>query len=193
MAESSVQYDVTQYNGEPDLSVLIKKAVVGDQLAFSQIYKLHSGKMYSLCKRYAGTSGDADDFFQEGYIKVFRNLESYQGAGSFEGWMRRIFVNTCLDFLRKKNGRFATVDMDESVEMHLTDTVQIPDKLSNDELVKMIQTMPEGYRVIVNLYLVEGYTHKEIGDMLGISEGTSKSQLSKAKNKLREMIIKSNA
>ncbi len=193
MPDGTVKYHYEEGNGEPDLSVLIKRAIGGDDAAFSQIYKLHSGKMYSLCKRYAGSSGDADDFFQEGYIKVYRSLGAYSGSGSFEGWLRRIFVNTCLDFLRKKNNRFITVDEDSNADLQLIGTTEIPDKLSNDELVKMIQTMPDGYRIIVNLYLVEGYTHKEIADMLSISEGTSKSQLSKAKTKLKEMIIKSNA
>jgi RNA polymerase sigma-70 factor (ECF subfamily) len=193
MPDESFKYNVVQGNPDQELTVLIRKAVVGDQAAFSQIYKLHSGKMYSLCKRYAGSSGDADDYFQEGYIKVYRNLESYSGSGSFEGWLRRIFVNTCLDFLRKKSERFSMVDIDDSTDMLVAESSQMPDKLSNDELVKMIQAMPEGYRIIVNLYLVEGYSHREIADMLGISEGTSKSQLSKAKNKLKEMITKRNA
>lgn len=172
------------------LSVLIKMSIKGDEKAFKAIYDMLAGKMYSLCLRYAGNTNDANDFFQEGIIRVYKNLESYKGAGSFEGWARKIFVNSCLDLLNTKQ----KVVFDE-----LKDNILIPssdlqgyEKLSQADLLKLIQKLPNGYRTIVNLYLVEEYNHKEIAQILGISEGTSKSQLSRAKTILQKNIAEVN-
>lgn len=168
------------------LAVLIQMAIQEDEKAFREIYNMLSGKMYSLCIRYTGNTHDADDVFQEGLIRLYRNLNKYQGTGSFEGWARRIFVNSCLDHLKNKQ---------KLLYAELTDNTDLPtnelsgvDKLTQSDLIKVIQELPSGYRLIVNLYLVEGYTHKEIGEMLGISEGTSKSQLSRAKVILQKNI-----
>jgi RNA polymerase sigma factor (sigma-70 family) len=177
-------------NFEEDISVYIKKAVAGDQKAFKHIYELHSGKMYSLCKRYGGSNEDADDLFQEGYMKVFSSLKAYKGLGSFEGWVRRIFVNTCLDYLKAKPNFQIISEVEIPPDQHPTITGEQELKLTNDELLKTIQDLPSGYRLIINLFLIEGYSHKEIGDMLQITEGTSKSQLYKAKTKLQEVILK---
>lgn len=179
-------------NGDSNIMVLIKKAHGGDEKAFRQIYEMHSGKMYSLCKRYSGVSADADDLFQEGYIKVYNNLGAYKGLGSFEGWVRRIFINTCLDYLKRKRNLVFTDKIELKQDLHPYIDAENAIKLSNEELLKIIQKMPDGYRTIVNLYLIEGYNHREIGEMLQINEGTSKSQLSKAKNKLQEIITKQN-
>lgn len=179
-----------QGNALADPDVLVDKAMGGDQVAFRQLYDMYAGRMYSLCKRYAGPSVETDDLFQEGFLKVYKNLQHFRREGSFEGWMRRIFVNTCLDFLKKNNPHFITLDVEESTHIHPITQHTSYHKLLNDELLKIIHQMPEGYRTIVNLHLVEGYAHKEIAQLLGISEGTSKSQLFKAKNRLKEMIEK---
>lgn len=162
----------------------------GDEKAFKAIYDKLAGKMYSLCLRYAGNSYDANDFFQEGIIRVYKNLSGFKGSGSFEGWARKIFVNTCLDMLKNKQ---KTVFDQLSEDMQLTSSpIQGLEKLSQSELLKMIQQLPNGYRTIVNLYLVEEYNHKQIAEMLGISEGTSKSQLSRAKTILQRSITEIN-
>ncbi|MEI2750138.1 MAG: RNA polymerase sigma factor [Ferruginibacter sp.] len=165
-------------------------STIGDEKAFKAIYDKLAGKMYSLCLRYAGNSYDANDFFQEGIIRVYKNLSGFKGSGSFEGWARKIFVNTCLDMLKTKQ---RTVFDPLSDDMQLTSsTIQGLEKLSQAELLKMIQQLPNGYRTIVNLYLVEEYNHKQIAEMLGISEGTSKSQLSRAKTILQRSITEIN-
>jgi len=179
-------------NGDSDIGVFIKKTLEGDDNAFRYIYDLYSGKMYSLCRRYAGVV-DADDLFQEGSIKVFRSLANYKGLGSFEGWIRKIFVNTCLDFLKKENKMVFLENIEDKEEIHPSVEAENFITLSSDDLLKIIQSMPDGYRTIVNLYLIEGYSHKEISEMLKINEGTSKSQLSKARAKLQEIILKQNA
>jgi RNA polymerase sigma-70 factor (ECF subfamily) len=180
--------DTVTDNPEATLSVYLARAIKGDERAFREIYNLYSSKMYSVCTRYAGNTNDADDVFQEGFIKVYKNLAAFKGLGSFEGWVRKIFVHTCLDFLRRKKDVYRTTDLENKEEMLTADTGDIMVKMSTDELHKIIQGLPHGYRTIVNLYLVEGYSHNEIADMLQISEGTSKSQLSRAKIKLQEVI-----
>lgn len=182
------QINAGQGNDTAQPDVLIKRAISGDHNAFKQLYDTYAGRMYSLCKRYAGPSAEADDLFQEGFLKVYKNLAHFRGEGSFEGWLRRIFVNTCLDFLKKNNPLLITLDVEERPQIHPVTQHTSYDKLSNNELLKLIQAMPEGYRTIVNLHLVEGYSHKEVAELLGISEGTSKSQLFKAKNRLKELI-----
>jgi RNA polymerase sigma factor (sigma-70 family) len=172
------------------LSVLIQMAIQDDEKAFREIYDMLSGKMYSLCVRYTGNSHDADDVFQEGLIRLYRNLNKYQGTGSFEGWARRIFVNSCLDYLKSKQ-KLLYAELSDNTDVPTSDLSGI-DKLSQADLLKVIQKLPSGYRLVVNLYLVEGYNHKEIGEMLGISEGTSKSQLSRARVILQKNIAEIN-
>lgn len=172
------------------LSVLLQMAIQGDEKAFRDIYAMLSGKMYSLCVRYTGNTSDADDVFQEGLIRLYRNLSKYQGTGSFEGWARRIFVNSCLDHLKTKQ-KLLHAELSDKTDVPTSDLSGI-DKLTQSDLLKIIQKLPSGYRLIVNLYLVEGYNHKEIGEMLGISEGTSKSQLSRARVILQKNILEIN-
>jgi RNA polymerase sigma factor (sigma-70 family) len=158
--------------------VLLTQAINGDNVAFKSIYNDLSGTMYSLCLRYAKDKDEANDFFQDGFVKVFLNLSKFRHEGSFEGWARQIFVRTCLDFIKKRKLNYSEIDEVASLE---ADNISGFEKLSMDDLMKIIQSLPEGYRTIVNLYFIEGYTHNEIADMLGIAEGTSKSQLSRAR------------
>lgn len=159
----------------------------GDEKAFRAIYDMLSGKMYSLCLRYAGNKSDADDLFQEGIIKVYRFLSTYKGIGSFEGWARRIFVNVCLDHLKDKE-KLIFSELHENIDITTTELSGIK-RLTQADLLKIIQQLPNGYRTIVNLYLVEEYNHREIAELLGISEGTSKSQLARAKLILQKSIL----
>ena len=178
-----------QSNPLHPIEVILTMAVDGDERAFKAIYDMLSGKMYSLCLRYAGNRNDADDLFQEGIIRVYKNLSSFKGLGPFEGWARRIFVNTCLDHLKNKQ-KLIFSELTDTIDVTSTELTGIK-RLTQADLLKIIQQLPNGYRTIVNLYLVEEYNHKEIAEMLGISEGTSKSQLSRAKIILQKSILES--
>jgi RNA polymerase sigma factor (sigma-70 family) len=171
-------------------SDIIKGSIDGDPRMQEALYRQFSPKMYAVCLRYSGQPEDAQDILQEGFIKVFRNLERFRGDGSFEGWMRRIFVNTAIEHYRKAVNLYPVT---EHQEEGVTDKEWTAfEKLTAKDLTRMIQSLSPGYRTVFNLYVVEGYTHREIGDMLGISEGTSKSQLARAKNILQGMVKKHN-
>ncbi len=142
--------------------------------------------MYAVCLRYAGNNDDAQDILQDGFVKVFRNLGMYRGDGSFEGWTRRIFVNTAIEHYRRKANVYPVTETHENI-LEARDMSAL-DNLSIKDLHAIIQQLSPGYKAIFNLYVVEGYTHKEIADMMGISEGTSKSQLARAKAILQNII-----
>jgi RNA polymerase sigma factor (sigma-70 family) len=166
-------------------AVLVKRASEGDEGAFNEIYNNISGKMYSLCLRYANSTDEANDFFQDGFIKLYKNLSAFRDDGSFEGWARRIFVTTSLDSLKKKRIPFADLDENFNIE---SPSDSVFDKLSMDHLMKIINDLPPGYRTIINLYVIEDYSHKEIGEMLGITESGSKSKLHKARTYLKNLL-----
>lgn len=174
-------------NAEPLFEVLAERASGGDNRSFQQIYDAIAGKMYSLCLRYAGNTEDANDWFQESFVKLYRNLSSFRGDGSFEGWARRIFVSTCIDGFKKRNLLMPVVP--DGVDKASEDLTGY-DKLTNDDLIGYIRQLPDGYRTVINLYLVEGYSHKEIGGMLNISEEGSRSQLYRARILLQKMLTK---
>jgi RNA polymerase sigma-70 factor (ECF subfamily) len=158
--------------------------------AQEELYNLFSSKMMGVTLRYVKSFEEAQDVLQDGFIKVFEKLDTFSNEGSLEGWVRRIVVNTALDYLRRiKNEKFH-VDVDE-VNYLLADQTVILESMATDDLLKMIQTMPVGYQTVFNLYAIEGYTHREIGEQLGVSENTSKSQYSRArlflKKKLEEI------
>ena len=124
---------------------------------------------------------------QEGFIKVFTAIDSYTGNGSFEGWIRRIFINTALEYLRRNDILRETVDIDDSEPMQEIDYSTV-EQMSADELMELVAELPTGFRTVFNLFVVEGYNHKEIGEMLGITESTSRSQLTRAKKWLQKRI-----
>ena len=151
-----------------------------------ELYKRFAPKMYGVCLRYASNSEEAEDILQEGFIKVFNKIGSFRKEGSFEGWIRRIFVNTAIEQFRKKVYLQPITEMDE-------DTLEgkylsVLDRLSEKDIIQLVQQLSPGYRTVFNMYVVEGYTHKQIAEMLGISEGTSKSQLSRAKMILQDLV-----
>jgi len=152
-----------------------------------ELYHRFSPKMYAVCLRYASHVEDAQDLLQEGFIKVYRNLHHFRAEGSFEGWIRRVFVNTSIEHFRKKSTKLAMVTEKEEGTIEDTDITAL-DNLAEKDIIKIVQELSPGYRTVFNLYVVEGYSHKEIGDMLGISEGTSKSQLARAKSVLQKKI-----
>ena len=145
--------------------------------------------MFPVCIRYVGDRTVAEDVLQDGFITLFTRLDSYKGDGSFEGWARRIFVTTALMYLRKKDALKMSEDL-ESARSLKTETVGQIEKIGYKELMDMVMSLPTGFRTVFNMYSIEGYSHKEIGEMLGISETTSRTQLSRARiwlqNKIKE-------
>ena len=153
-----------------------------------ELYRRFSPKMYAVCLRYAGNAEEAEDILQEGFIKVFKKLNSFRSEGSFEGWVRRIFVNTAIEHFRRKRYLMPVTEKEENtIEGKY---LSVLDDLAARDIMMLVQDLSPGYRTVFNLYVVEGYTHKEIADMMNISEGTSKSQLSRAKVILQDMVKK---
>lgn len=155
------------------------------QLAF---YNFLSAKMYGVCLRFANSRDDANDILQEGFIRVFKHINDFRGEGSFEGWVRRTIVNTAINYYKKEKKRGYRVELDYIKKKYVSDETVI-DKISFTELLKIIRELPNGYRTVFNLNVIEGYTHKEIGKILNISENTSKSQLSRAKSSLQRKLL----
>jgi RNA polymerase sigma-70 factor (ECF subfamily) len=168
-------------------SDLIKGCIEGNRQMQEELYNRFSGKMYAVCLRYANNADDAQDLLQEGFIKVFRNLHRFRAEGSFEGWIRRVFVNSSIEHFRKKSVELSKVSDKEENTIEDND-ISALDQLAERDIVRLIQDLSPGYRTVFNLYVVEGYSHKEIGDLLGISEGTSKSQLARARSILQKKV-----
>ena len=143
--------------------------------------------MMGVCLRYASDQAGAEDMMQDGWIKVFKNLHSFGFKGSFEGWLKRIMVNTSLDYLRRNKNYLNQIEIDV-VRDTTSSGSNTSDSLSTKELLLIIQQLPNGYRTVFNLFAIEGFTHKEIAAMLEISESTSKSQYSRARAQLQKMI-----
>ena len=158
----------------------------GNRRMQEELYKRFSPRMYAVCLRYAGSSEEAEDILQEGFIKIFKKLDSFRGEGSFEGWIRRIFVNTSIEHFRRKRYLQPVTEKEENTLEG--NSLSALDGLAEKDILGRVRQLSPGYRTVFNMYVVEGYTHKEIGDMLGISEGTSKSQLSRAKVILQDMV-----
>lgn len=152
-----------------------------------ELYGRFAPKMYAVCMRYADNSNDAQDLLQEGFIKVYKNLHRFRAEGSFEGWVRRVFINSSIEHLRRKKMNLATVSEKEENTIENSD-ISALDNLAEKDIISLIQDLSPGYRTVFNLYVIEGYPHKEIGDLLGISEGTSKSQLARAKAILQKKV-----
>ncbi|HUM97360.1 MAG TPA: RNA polymerase sigma factor [Chitinophagaceae bacterium] len=169
-------------------SDLIRGCLKDDRRMQEELYRRFSPRMYAVCLRYAGNAEEAQDILQEGFIKVFKKLDSFRSEGSFEGWVRRIFVNTAIEHFRRKKYLMPVTEREENtIEGKY---LSVLDNLAAADIMALVQELSPGYRTVFNLYVVEGYSHKEIGDILGISEGTSKSQLSRAKVILQDMVKK---
>ncbi len=167
-------------------SDLIKGSLDKDRKMQEMLYQRFSSKMYGVCLRYCKNTDDAQDLLQDGFVKVFRNIEKFRGDGSFEGWMRRIFVNTSIEHFRRTSKNYSVTDTEDvSIE---DPSLTALDNLAEKDIIKMIQELSPGYRQVFNMYVIEGYSHKDIGEILGISEGTSKSQLARAKGILKKMV-----
>lgn len=152
------------------------------------LYKRFSSKMYGVCLRYSGSADDANDLLQEGFIKIYKNLGKFRGEGSFEGWIRRIFVNTAIEHFRKKVKLYNVSEVQENT---IEDTdISVLDKLAVKDIIVLVNELAPGYKTIFNMHVIEGYSHKEIAEILGINEGTSKSQLARAKGVLKKSLDK---
>ncbi|MCU0445913.1 MAG: sigma-70 family RNA polymerase sigma factor [Microscillaceae bacterium] len=155
------------------------------------LYELYYGKMMSVCLRYARDREEARDILQEGYIKVFNGIANFKGDGSLEGWIRRIMVNTAINHYHKnkKYNLHSSIeeDFNDPPENALYDD-KVIQEMNYEDLLKLIRTLPPAYQTVFNLYVLEGYNHKEIGELLNINEGTSKSNLAKARMKLQKQL-----
>jgi len=143
--------------------------------------------MFPVCIRYVGDRDTAQDILQEGFVTLFTKLDSYSGEGSFEGWARKIFVNTALMYLRKTDALKLGTDIEEARSL-ASDTPSAIQSIGYAELMQLIASLPAGFRTVFNMYVVEGYSHREIADALGISEVTSRSQLQRARKMLQDKI-----
>ncbi len=157
-------------------------------VAQKELYNRYSPKMLTVCYRFAHSREDAEDMLQEGFIKVFSQIHTFQNKGAFEGWIRRIIVHTCINVLKRNKKFNEAVDIELAVEAQVRDN--IPSILQAKQVVECIRMLPTGYRTVLNLYAIEGYSHREIGDMLDIGESTSRSQYTRAKALLEQVLIK---
>jgi RNA polymerase sigma factor (sigma-70 family) len=169
--------------------LLIKQCLKNDRSSQKQLYNQHAEVMLGVCYRYTKSVADAEDVLQEGFIRVFKNLHQYKSEGELGAWMRRIMVTTALNYL-KRNAKYQHDLAFEKIEMHPVTDENPEVKMSTKELASLIQQLPTGYQTIFNLHAVEGYSHVEIGELLGISDGTSRSQYARARALLINWIKK---
>lgn len=168
---------------------LIRRCLAGETSAQRELYEAYRVPLFRVCLRYANDRAEAEDMLQEGFIKIFQDLKHYRGAGAFGGWMRKVVVNIALQHIRKRKKLFPPIDLQEVHEKFQTDE-DIHSDLNAQALTQLVQQLPPGYRAVFNLYVIEGFSHKEIAAQLGITPSTSKSQLFKAKATLRGMLEK---
>ncbi len=166
---------------------LLQRLAAQDPAAQKQLYDRYSPLLFAVCRRYLRSREDAEEALVSGLYKVFSQIESFSGAGSFEGWMRRIVVNEALMMLRKSQPLVFPGD-DAKLNYEQADSFSVEAELSAREILELLDQLPNGYRTVFNLYVLEGFKHQEIADMLGISINTSKSQLILAKEKLRNLL-----
>ena len=178
-------------SGRIDLSTeegLVQGCVRQERRAQRALYERFSSRMFVVCLRYAKDRDEAQDLLQEGFITVFSKISTFNSAGSLEGWMRRIFVNTALMRLRKGDVLRGAADVDEPAVRSVSSGEDILSGIGGQDILRIIRGMPDGFRTVFNMSVIEGYTHQEIARELGISEGTSRSQLSRARAWLQERL-----
>lgn len=170
-----------------NISTVIAGCKKNDRKCQKYLYQTYGPKFLSISRRYMKTEMDAEDAVVQGFYKIYSKIEQYSGEGNFEGWMRRVIVNECLMMLRKKTNFIMQVEINN---IEVEDPVTVEDDLAYEELLKVLDLLPTGYRTVFNLYVIEGFKHREIAEKLNISINTSKSQLILAKKRLREIIKK---
>lgn len=170
------------------LEKLINDCKNRDAKAQEQLYKLYSSKLFSICLKYSRNYAEAQDNLQDGYLLIFNKIQQFNFKGSFEGWLKRVMINNVLQQYRNVSFlELVTDEIPDIVEVNLDD-----ESISMDYLLKIIQELPDRYRLVFNLYIIDGYSHKEIAEMLGITTGTTKSNLARARMILKERIEKDN-
>lgn len=170
-----------------NISKLISGCQKHDRSSQKALYDTYGPRFLSICKRYMKTEADAEDALVQGFYSIFSKINQYTGKGNFEGWMRRVMVNQCLMMLRKKVNFTLQVEINN---LEIETPVTVEDDLAYEELLKLLELLPTGYRTVFNMYVIEGYKHREIAEILNISINTSKSQLILAKKRMREIIKK---
>lgn len=166
---------------------LITRCKAGERSAYQRLYQLYSKSMYNVAYRIVWDEDDANDVLQESFISAFNNLEHYRGDATFGAWFKRIVINKSLNMLKRK--KMESLPEDDRWDVPEEESPDLEyDDLTVERVKRAIEQLPEGYRSVLSLYLIEGYDHQEIGEILGVSESTSKSQLNRAKNKLREFL-----
>ena len=168
---------------------LLKGCLNNNATAQRELYNKYSSKMLSVCYRYAHNREDAEDMLQEGFIKVFLQIHTFENRGAFEGWIRRIIVHTCINILKKNKKFNESVDIIHATSMQVREE-SVPSIVQAKQVVECIRLLPMGYRTVLNLYAIEGFSHREIGNMLDIEESTSRSQYTRAKAMLENVLIK---
>ncbi len=168
---------------------LINGCLSKDPEAQRDLYERYSAIMFTVCSRYVKDVSEAEDVLLTGFLKIFNRIGQFKGDGSFEGWIRRIMVNESLTYIRRNKSMYLEVDIDKADRE--PDYQKLDNNLEAEDLMRMIARLPDGYRTVFNLYAIEGYSHKEIADNLGISENTSKSQLSRARKLLQKYLVES--
>jgi len=170
-----------------DEQELILGCIAARPKAQKALFDIYAPKLYVVCLRYLKDQMRAQDVLQDTFVKIFANISNYKSEGAFEGWLKKIAVNTCLDQLRKDRKLLTDVSIDD-VSHKLSSESFSAEKLMADDLLKLVQALPDGYRTVFNLFAIEGYSHQEIAQQLGISESTSKTQYLRARAYLKERI-----
>ena len=172
---------------------LIRRCISGKRDAHKKLYDTFAEDMFKVCCMYAPDADKANDFLQEGFLKVFQNLHKYKPSGSLGGWIRRVIVHSCIDLIRRDHWSKVTISFEDSIsiiEPSITES-DFEKDLNSQSFFDIVRELPLGYRTVLNLFYMEEYTHKEIAEKLGVKEGTSKSQLAKAKSHLKKQVLKS--
>ena len=168
---------------------ILKGCLNSDAVAQRELYNKYSPKMLAVCYRFAHNREDAEDMLQEGFIKVFLQMHSFESRGSFEGWIRRIIVHTCINILKKNKKFNESVDIIHATGVQIREE-SVPAIIQAKQVVECIRMLPIGYRTVLNLYAIEGYSHREIANILGIEESTSRSQYTRAKAIFENILIR---
>ena len=169
-----------------DFKSIISDCIAGNRKAQANLYRQFAPKMFGVCLRYAKDATEAEDNLQDGFIKVFTNLKSFRHDGSFEGWIRRIMINVSLEKLRKQYLMYPVEDVSIYDSVNFSDDIIA--KISADDIIKLIQELPPRYRLVFNLYVVDGMSHEEIARKMSITQGTSKSNLARAREIMKKKV-----
>lgn len=169
-----------------NLTEVLDGCLKGKQLAQKKLYEHYYSFAKNICLRYAANTEEAEEMLQDGFLKVFAKLNYYDPEQAFEAWFRTVMVRTSIDYFRRNHAKVVLVDIQEAPEIEFNDDML--EKLSAEEIMELVQKLPPAYRTVFSLFVVDGYNHAEIGEMLGINEGTSRSNLAKARGKLQDWI-----